>query len=88
MIGMPGQRVGQAVITHIYHQVKIHSADRFLDDTLGFSRAKTRNTGINQISVTFISAESHIIFVDMSVLSSPFHKVIIDLASHFLAAFQ
>ena len=85
VVCVSGQRIGQAVVADIYHKINIFSAYGFSDDTLGFSGSEAGNLCVDQIIISFIPAENDVVFVDMSVLSSPFHQIIVYPVSHFLA---
>ena len=60
--------------------------DGFSKDTFGFTRTKTRYTGIDQIIIFLISRESNVILVLVSTFTTPFNKVIIYLISKLFAA--
>ena len=43
VVNMPAQGIGQTVVAYIHHKIKILSADRLCNDSLGFTGAETRN---------------------------------------------
>ena len=86
MVCVSCQRVSDIIITYINHQVNIFSSYGFSKDTFGFTRTKTRYTGIDQIIIFLISRESNVILVLVSTFTTPFNKVIIYLISKLFAA--
>ena len=74
-------RIGQAVVGHIYHNIDIITADRFVDGTLGFTGTETRILGFNNVRITFVSLECERIHSRILSLGTPFNQPVIHLTA-------
>ena len=76
---MACKAVSQTVVTYIYHQIKITSADRFLNNSFCFTGTKTGNLCSYQERFLLIALECNVILVLVGAFFPPLHQIIIDL---------
>ena len=83
---MSCQRISQTVVTDIYHEIDVLSADGFVDDSFGFPRAKAGYFRVDQVSVPFITVVNNVVLISVSFVSAPFNNIIVYFAAHLFAA--
>ena len=86
MVRLAAYGVGQAVIADIYQQIDIVSPNRFVDDSLGLSRAKARACGSYDERISVVSCEGGSGGLLARTLLSPLYNVIIHPVAHIPAA--
>ena len=88
VVGITVQGIGHVVVAHVNHNVEIVSADRFLDDTFGFTGTETGGCCADDIAVSLIALESNVALVLMLPLIAPGNQIAVDLITQLFAAFQ
>ena len=79
VVFVTGYRVSEAVVGYVYHQIKITSADRFLNNSFCFTGTKTGNLCSYQERFLLIALECNVILVLVGAFFPPLHQIIIDL---------
>ena len=87
MVYHSAERVGQAVIADVHHEVQIVSADGFLDGSLSLSGTKTGGLCLDEVGIPLITFKSQVIFFLMVPVFSPFYDVVIDFVPQLFTAF-
>ena len=80
-VGVRSDRIGQAIVSHIYHNIDIVTADGFVDGTLGFTGTETRILGFNNVGIAFVSLECERIHSRILSLDTPFNQPVIHLTA-------
>ena len=70
--------VGHAVVEHIAYNKNIVTANGLVKRAFAFARAESREWGINDISISFISCKGKAVFVLRLLLSAPFDEITVD----------
>ena len=86
MVCVSCQRIGEAVVAYVDHQIEIFSTNRLFDDSFCLSGTESRNIGINDKSISVITGESDISFMFRTAFFAPFYQIIIDLVSKTFAS--
>ena len=86
MVGIAAERISQAVVADIDHQIKVFSTYRLIDNTFGFTRSKTRYLCVDQIVRLFVAVENKVVFLETSLFLSPFYEIVIDFISQLFTA--
>ena len=87
MIGHAAQRVGQIIVTHIYHDVKIVTTNGRLNGSLAFTGAETRGFSLNNVRVSLIACKRDSRFVLTLAFLSPLDQPVVYLRTQGRTAF-
>ena len=88
MVYHSAERVGQAVIADVHHEVQIVSADGFLDGSLSLSGTKTGGLCLDDVVIPLISGKCNGGFVLALPLPSPLYQMSVHLFPQLRAALQ
>ena len=86
MVGHAAQRVGQIIVTHIYHDVKIVTTNGRLNGSLAFAGTETRGLGLNNIRISLIACKRDGGFVLTLAFLSPLDQPVVYLCTQGCAA--
>ena len=78
-IRVRSDRIGQAIVSYIYHNVDVITADRLIDGTFTFAGAETWSLGIDDVRITFVSLECEGIHSRILSFGTPFNQPIVHL---------
>ncbi len=79
MVRPPAQRIGQAVIADVHHDIQIVPAYRLLDRTLGLAGAEPGRPGFDDIGIPLITGESDRRFMLALTIMSPGDQILVYL---------
>ena len=88
MVLHPVQRIGQAVITDINHDIQVLAADGFQNFSFSFTGAKTRCSGTDNVGILLITGKRNRSLVLALSFSPPVGQPCIDFFSESIAALQ